>query len=264
MPCYFGVFPPTDGSQLPNWPPANSARPYGGWFVHLLPYIDQYPLYVRLLEDIQAAGSNQDYYDSCTGTYGAWVTTQYNGHTYTSQQWNGTCTGYHTGGIWIDGIHQATFPILQCPSDPTATGDGLVYGTWGSTNYLANYNAWGNGQSGLWTPPQPFAALKDGLSNIVLFGEGYATCDSVGRIALYSWYYHNFGLDWYEVPNTLMFQDQPLDKDCDNWRAQSGHVGGMNVALADGSVRLVHASISQQSWTAALLPRDGQQPGEDW
>ena len=106
--------------------------------------------------------------------------------------------------------------------------------------------------------------ITDGLSQTVLFGEGYADCDRIGRIALYSWYYHNFGLDWYQQPNTFMFQDRPAVSLCDNWRAQSGHTGGMNVCLADGSVRVVSAAISQATWTSALLPNDRIPLGADW
>jgi prepilin-type processing-associated H-X9-DG protein len=59
-------------------------------------------------------------------------------------------------------------------------------------------------------------------------------------------------------------QDKPAPKDCDNWRAQSAHAGSMNVALADGSVRRVSDSVSQHTWTSALLPRAGSVPGTDW
>jgi hypothetical protein len=38
----------------------------------------------------------------------------------------------------------------------------------------------------------------------------------------------------------------------------------MNVALADGSVRFVSASVSQATWTNALLPNDGNVLGSDW
>ena len=125
-------------------------------------------------------------------------------------------------------------------------------------------NAWAITRYGLWAPPLKPSAFTDGLSGMVLWGEGYANCDRIGRIALYSWFYHNFGLDWYQLPNTNMFQTSPLPEECDNWRAQSGHPAGMNVCLADGSVRLVRGSISQSTWTAAMLPQDGAPLGNDW
>src|SRR5713101_8063630 len=32
MPCYFGVYPPFDGSLYPDWPVENKTKVYGGWF----------------------------------------------------------------------------------------------------------------------------------------------------------------------------------------------------------------------------------------
>jgi prepilin-type N-terminal cleavage/methylation domain-containing protein/prepilin-type processing-associated H-X9-DG protein len=266
MPCYFGVYPPFNGSLYPDSPPENKTKPYGGWFVHLLPYVEQDNLYKIIQDEILASGWNHDYWDvAIPGTPTGVVTVVYNGHTYTYVTTTpGTYSGYHAHGIWIDGVHEARYKVLQCRADPTDEASGLVYGWWGSTNYLANYNAWGMNDDTLWTYPARFAAISDGTSNTILFGEGYANCDQIGRIALYSWWYHNFGLDWYQRANTLMFQDRPLPKDCDNWRAQSPHRGGMNVALVDGSVRNVKAGISQQTWTYAMLPRDGQPLGPDW
>ena len=268
MPTYFGVYPPTDG-VYPDAPPPNRRKPYGGWLVHLLPYIEQDPLWLVIdknIKDSPPPGWNHDYYDSSSaGTPGGTVTVHYNGHDYTYVSYSGgSYSGYHAYGIWIDGVHQVPFKILQCPADPTGNKYGLVYDWWGYTNYLANYNAWGTGYGGVYTPPVSFASITDGLSNTVLFGEGYADCDTIGRIALYSWFYHNFGLDWYQIPNTNMFQDRPLPRDCDNWRAQNGHRGGMNVALADSSVRGVSPGVSQRTWASALLPDDGQPLGNDW
>jgi prepilin-type N-terminal cleavage/methylation domain-containing protein/prepilin-type processing-associated H-X9-DG protein len=268
IPTYFGVFPASLG-VYPDSPSANRRRVYGGWFVHLLPYVEQDPVYQLISQNILNSpdpGWNHDYYDSYTpGTSSGVVVQQYNGHSYIYVSTTGASySGYHAYGIWIDGVHQATYKILQCPSDPSASGTGLVYNWWGSTNYLANYNAWGDGTGGVYTRPVPFASIVDGTSNTVLFGEGYANCDSIGRIALYSWYYHNFGLDWYQIANTNMFQDRPRVQDCDNWRAQSGHRGGMNVAMFDSSVRSVSPSVSQSTWTAVLLPQDGEPLGSDW
>jgi prepilin-type N-terminal cleavage/methylation domain-containing protein len=231
-------------------------------------------------------------------------------------QWN-PAPVYGGAGVMAPEARIKVFPTLLCPSDPSIRTDrqvsnGLVYMTsqpasnfgfpWGSTNYLANYNAWaadppssaGASTAGYRSPPQKFGNLTDGQSNTVLFGEGYAWCDRRGRIALVAWEYHNFGLTWglsnaqldlYDgmgqqtvnfpngMPNTFMFQVRPLPRQpstcpagadcCDNWRAQTGHTA-MNVALADGSVRTVARGISQTTWDHALLPRDGETLGSDW
>jgi len=273
MPCYFGCMPPTPYV----YPTTPDRRMYGGWFAHLLPFVEQDNVYKLSMADISASGWNQPH---CTtngsGSNCSTVTQNFNGHTYTTVSCTySSSSGCVNDGIWIDGVHQATYALMQCPSDPSNTQNGLVYGYWGSTSYLANFNAWGDPNYGLWSLPQRFGQMRDGTSNIVLFGEGYANCDTIGRIALYSWYYHSFGLDWYNQANTLMFQDNPdpeyqdppgtvIAKGCDNWRAQSGHRDGMNVCLADGSVRRVTPGISQQTWTNVLLPRDGNPLGPDW
>jgi prepilin-type N-terminal cleavage/methylation domain-containing protein/prepilin-type processing-associated H-X9-DG protein len=264
MPTYFGVYP-GQGNTYP-WTPGNGSEPYGGWFLHLLPFVEQGNVYNKVLADTQSSGYNQPYYDNPNGyTAGQIVVVQYNGHTYVYQTYSGGGgTGYHVHGIWIDGVHEATYKLMQCPSDPTAI-NGLVYNYWGGTNYLANYNAWTpDPAQGVWAQPVRFANITDGLSTTVLFGEGYQNCDTIGRIALYSWFYHNFGLDWYQQANTNMFQASPPASLCDNWRAQAAHIGGMNVAMADGSVRFVSSSVSQATWTNALLPRDGAALGPDW
>jgi hypothetical protein len=207
------------------------------------------------------------------------------------------------GGIFRPEISSRAFPLLQCPSDPSPdsypdAGIGQVYRTrsqsWGSTNYLANWNAFANNnpQSGFLTPPQSFGTLTDGLASTVLFSEGYAWCDGKGRLALNSWDYHSFGLTWAldnatiddgtgerqvdfprGMPDTYLFQVRPLPREtadcpngtdcCDNWRAQTGHFA-LNAAMADGSVREFGPGTSQKVWDHALLPRDGPIPGWDW
>jgi prepilin-type N-terminal cleavage/methylation domain-containing protein len=279
MPPYFGAEPPD-----------SNLSPYGGWFAHLLPYVEENGVYKLMMDDIVASGYNTPQYTSTGsggggGGGGSWVppsSTAYNGYTYTTGGYfSGGGGGSYTvtnHGIWLDGVHQKTYKILICPSDPSEFGQrGLVYGYWGGTSYAANWNAWGNGSGGISTPAQRLTNFTDGTSNIVMFGEVYMTCDRLSRIALYSWYYSAFGLNWYQQGNTNMFQVRPriaICADCcDNWRAQTGHQT-MQVALADGSVRSVSPSISNnenwttldetKTWDRLLLPRDGLPLGNDY
>ncbi len=52
--------------------------------------------------------------------------------------------------------------------------------------------------------------------------------------------------------------------ECDSSKAQTAHTGGMNVALADGSVRTLSGNISNVTWTRAVDPRDGNVLGNEW
>ena len=63
-----------------------------------------------------------------------------------------------------------------------------------------------------------------------------------------------------------MFQSQPDYLNANGaWSGgQSGHTSVMNVALGDGSVRAVSATLSQATWAKACDPRDGVPLGSDW
>jgi prepilin-type N-terminal cleavage/methylation domain-containing protein/prepilin-type processing-associated H-X9-DG protein len=269
MPSYFGTFP--GGEDVYQWD--NRNKLFGSWFAHLLPFVEQDAVWDLAMADIRASGTNEPSYTVppvCTA--GPPVITQvFNGHTYITLTISCTQgTGYVDHGIWVSPCHQTPYKVLQCPSDPSLSPSGLVYSYWGGTNYLANFNAFSDPAmtNGVYALPVRFNQITDGLSSTILFGEGYQNCDGLGRIALYSWYYHNFGIDWYQVPNTNLFQDRPgtgtCSDCCNNWKAQSGHRGGMNVCLVDGSVRVVSPNITQQTWTNAMLPQDGQTLGTDW
>jgi prepilin-type N-terminal cleavage/methylation domain-containing protein/prepilin-type processing-associated H-X9-DG protein len=51
---------------------------------------------------------------------------------------------------------------------------------------------------------------------------------------------------------------------CNAQLAQSGHTGGMNVALGDGSVRFLARNMDPNTWWTAIVPNDGQTPGSGW
>jgi hypothetical protein len=159
------------------------------------------------------------------------------------------------------------YPELICPSDPThiATHDA-------PTNYLANWYAFTNAKMYAFHPAQRFGDLLDGLSNVVLFAEGYSQCDRTPRIALWSDHYHNFGITQqgkpsddpsYSPADYTMFQVQVQPSKCDKWRTQTPH-SHMHVALADGSVHSVAGTISPVVWTHLLKPRDGAAVGDEW
>ena len=72
------------------------------------------------------------------------------------------------------------------------------------------------------------------------------------------------------APNAIgpgsVFQDQPNPflGNCDPTRAATAHAGGMVVGLADGSVRILAASIHGDVWWAAVTPAGGEVLSPDW
>jgi prepilin-type processing-associated H-X9-DG protein len=59
-----------------------------------------------------------------------------------------------------------------------------------------------------------------------------------------------------------------FDTACDSTRAQTGHTGGMVVAMADGSVRTLGISVSDKTWWQlvryVLQPNPQDILGNDW
>ena len=311
MPSYFGTFPAYNRTGQYNWTWAAETDPvpWGGWFLFLLPHLEQENLYQFVMNNIETTGYNRAVSTGGTST-ATTATVTSNGVTYTypsSSTTGSTSTGY---GIWTATAEQTVFHSMRCPSDPSVALTALASG-WGPTNYLANWNAWSNssgngtatygdwsaGSLGYYTAPQRFATITDGLSNTVLFAEGYALCDTLPRIALYSPNYHNFGLtstlpngttvtgvggllppgsyDYSNgLPNTFMFQvrPQPLAASacpagaecCERWKAQTPH-SVMNVgAVRRQRPRGISGTVSPGTWSLLLLPRDGQILGSDW
>lgn len=318
LPVYEGV--QTGPNARPGVVDANNSLVFGGWFAHLLPYVEQQGAYQMAANSCAQNGINRGYWanpGTVTST-GPGSEAAYVGHVWipvTSTLTTGY-SGYTESGVFIDGVRDARFKILKCPSDPSAPPGGLVYAYanawgdgWGYTNYLANYNGWTCKQAphapgydpaavpyvqpGVdpaygsflqaddttkkwnWDPPiAPADKITDGAANTIMFGEAYAQCDTRSaygyRIALLSVWFHSFGVDWGGYANTRMFQTAPKYSpnnnltQCNNWAAQSGHSGGMNVAMFDGSVRFVHSNVSPDTWNTAMLPNDGQRLGADW
>jgi prepilin-type N-terminal cleavage/methylation domain-containing protein len=270
--------------QLGGLPPANAwfapsggdplntggAAGYGNPFFHLLNYIEQDNLYKQ---SVTTRGGTQAYlpYVPLQGTNPP----QY--------------------------AYAKPIKTYICPSDPSADSNGMSVGAtlWGASGYAYNaqvfakvnpatwdtgYTTWtGGGDLTSWfnraTIPGSF---QDGLSNTILFTEKFATCTLQGTSFsggnLWAYYYTDASngyfhpgveISWDRTisigPNSK-FQLQPIPylTNCDPRRASTGHSGGINVTLGDGSSRSIATSISNNTWWKAMTPSSGEVLGQDW
>jgi prepilin-type N-terminal cleavage/methylation domain-containing protein len=179
------------------------------------------------------------------------------------------------GGLRYDTV----LKTLNCPSDASGGGAGGKCLTtnggangWGASNYGANWLVFADTAAGHGEGKANFAVITDGLSNTVFFAEMYATCGTSGNIAsLNGTLWADSNSTWRPVfctnstgknasgyPACLKFQvGVNWMTQCDSARAQSMHVGGINVALGDGSVRFVAREIADVNWARVCDPRDG-------
>lgn len=173
----------------------------------------------------------------------------------------------------------------RCPSEPSPSRETGRGGTtnenanqWGIGNYGANYLVFGAPAIGSTEGSPSFSSsFPDGTSQIILFTERYGTCGASGQIddpTTFGSLWSDSNQSWRPQacnPNTtgympcMLFQVQPdWLTGCDIRRAQSPHAGGINVGLADGSVRFISSNISSNTWAQVCDPRDGVSPANDW
>jgi prepilin-type N-terminal cleavage/methylation domain-containing protein len=222
---------------LGYWPGANA---YGTFHFHLLPFLEQQPLY------------QQSYY---AGFY--FVA---NNHVYT-----------HPLKFWI------------CTSDPSAPSDGQARDTmgnvWGVTSYAANVQVVCQVRpNGRMIHPDYDARLpssiSDGLSNTILLTEKYAQCvnnnyPAGGNYWAYYYtgsnlepYHPGFAISWngYSIgpASKFLVNPTPYNGNCDPTIASSGHSGGIQIALADGSTRFLSTNITMYTWWYLCTPNGGE------
>jgi prepilin-type processing-associated H-X9-DG protein len=198
-------------------------------------------------------------------------------------------------GNWFSALNNGVYrhPVkgFLCPSDPTLEGDGVVHlggDTWGASSHAVNAQVfckvlgptyglparyWVESAQGDRRYPQE---IPDGCSQTILIAEKYAHCTDGGREGGTLWAYSDLGpnamymqaafaASWspYTIGPSSRFQVKPPRDKCDPWLASTPH-NSMNVAMADGSVRTLSASMSGETWWAACTPDTCDIPGNDW
>jgi prepilin-type N-terminal cleavage/methylation domain-containing protein/prepilin-type processing-associated H-X9-DG protein len=234
----------------------------GGVFFHILPYIEQDNLYKSTL----GPNWSSNYHSARNG-----------GQPLTYSQWNSSVLGNTTVKTYI------------CPSDPTSSGgwskavtsyafNGQVF-----TQAIDLGPSYYGGQGGTWGNQVKFPSfIQDGTSQTVAFTEKEVTSygpfsGGLGDGGM------NYYPDWGPIVYSPSFQPtgpgayfqiRPIGT-CSNTGQgtggcgagnlpNTGHTGGINVAMFDGSVRLVAQGTSPNTWWAAFTPNSGDILGSDW
>jgi prepilin-type N-terminal cleavage/methylation domain-containing protein len=265
-----GHFPP----GLGYYPTVTNGAFGTSWF-HLLPHLEQGPLYERARGDVLLP--------------------------------TGPATIYYPGN---NGVYSARVAVFLCPSDPSVDSSGTVViegYTFGSISYGGNALMGTQNDYSTYPPttitPQGKIKLEDitnadGTSNTIHHGEKYARCSTTDpalplpfREGGAAWGYVTSPLFAWQpapmvlpgkafqpgfcipalaprgVPNAIgpgsKFQVQPREGSCDPTRAATAHPSGMVAGLVDGSVRTLSPGMSGTTWWAAITPYGGE-PAENW
>jgi prepilin-type N-terminal cleavage/methylation domain-containing protein/prepilin-type processing-associated H-X9-DG protein len=219
------VLPPGDG-LYPSQVPGDR-NSYASVFFHILPFMEQDNAYKNTLQGFDPHGQNGNHL-----TY--------------SPFWN---------------VLNVTVKNYICTADPSNVGNG----GWNSGLLSYSYNAqvfpidW----NGRHTYP---ASIGDGTSNTIFFTDQRSACTGFWP----DWGPSIADPSWPQPTGpSSMFQVQPPGTGCPfgsgaQYVPISPHSGGINVALADGSVRFVNQGVSPNTWWAALTPAGGEVLGSDW
>ncbi len=174
--------------------------------------------------------------------------------------------------------------VYVCPSDPSAPADGVAQdplgNTWGVSGYAVNSQVVATtNAAGILTGADYRARLgadfPDGTSSTILLAEKYAQCSNDNYPAggtFWGYYltsshtlipYHpGYAISWngYSIGPVSKFQARPnpFNGNCDPTLASTPHTGGIQVAMADGSVRCLSPSITNFTWWYLTTPRGGE------
>jgi len=145
------------------------------------------------------------------------------------------------------------------PMDELGPPDMRYKGWLAVSSYAANWMVFGHTSGGTASIPRTF---RDGTSNTIVLADRYQMCNGTpcgwGYSSLYTW------APMFAYYSKGKFQNAPTQQQCNPELPQAISSAGIQVALGDGSVRLVSANISSETWWNATDPADGNPLGPDW
>jgi prepilin-type N-terminal cleavage/methylation domain-containing protein/prepilin-type processing-associated H-X9-DG protein len=271
LPPSLGLYP-TIGAQVNN-------NGNGGLLFHIMPFMEQQNMYQDSLIPSTLNPNSYDGRNNGDPTTGI--------HTYS--QWGG---GGSPSEPWLP---QASVKSYTCPSDSTLTQNDPNWGKGGQASYGLNgqlflggggwdtvaNGGWIWGSGGVLYP----SAITDGTSTTMMFTEKMFGPGVDPAIAGTPWCPkpagntadpENFWPDWgpelfcadcgnEPLGPASLFQQAPNKiRQFSECLPSSPHSGGINVALADGSVHFVANGISGTTWWYAVTPAGGEVLGSDW
>jgi prepilin-type N-terminal cleavage/methylation domain-containing protein len=247
--------------------PAGSAAHQASVLYHLLPYVEQ-----RALWTDQAP-----WFDPATGKI--WVASQ--------------TPIFNTAANTNNNSAQYPVAIYLCPSDASGAVQGVIpdpqpmttiAGRWGVSNFAGNFLVFGRPSAGFNGTAKIPESFPDGTTNTLLFAEKFSTCNDTsskqrgGNIwaappafpTTQDNFAPVFGLEMQSAtiaaftPTDVLPQQQPNAGNCNPFRAHTAHTGGINVVLADASVRFVSSEVSRQTWGRVMTPNGNEPLNPDW
>jgi prepilin-type N-terminal cleavage/methylation domain-containing protein len=184
-----------------------------------------------------------------------------------------------------NGNSPALIKTYQCPSDVTMK---LAGGTPGSNvSYAANGQVFGTitltpgtttvltwaGKGGTKVPTD----IPDGVSNTIFWAERLATCNPAGGTSATNRWAGMGGANTALVGSTIgaagVLGLSPKivpqfnitnSGSCQYQWPSSGHTASLQVALGDGSVRVLNPGVSQTTFNIAMVPNDSNPLPADW
>jgi hypothetical protein len=179
-------------------------------------------------------------------------------------------------------LDKQIIPVFTAPADPS-----LVPPAAGVQDLAANLRVFSDkGLKTKFDAPMPAlgrvepgsaripATFVDGTSNTMVFATRYGVCGEGGSryasppntnsAAFFGQNPAKVKASPTNVSATYLLHPDPAKCPPTPLMAHSFGIYGIEVALADGSVRVVSARVSPHTWNAAVQPNDGETLGDDW